>query len=334
MSLNSFSQAASKVNNAQNVWTINHDPAVLLECDPILSGIFRPRIKDSIYWETYNIIGLESYIQGIGDIRFKSISYSPTYGEIVSSLGYTPYNNTNPAGYISAFTEVDPIWLSVASSYRTKVQNDLLYQPIGSYLTSETDPLFNTKFASKSTTDLTEGTNLYYTNTRARLSLSAGVGISYNSGTGVITNSAPNQTVVLTGANNFGVDGTYPSFTLTQYVKSDNTVTRTINSSTYTISSTKIATVKYNIKIVCTATIGSASSGKVLFQYSTDGGSNWIDAGEVENSNTVTLAIVLNSTTTQSGFIVWNIPANALCRLVPTTSGTTTITWIRGQESY
>lgn len=35
-----------------------------------------------------------------------------------------------------------------------------------------------------------------------------------------------------------------------------------------------------------------------------------------------------------TGFIVWNVPANALCRLVPTSSGTTTITWIRGQETY
>lgn len=163
---------------------------------------------------------------------------------------------------------------------------------------------------------------------------------TYTSGSGIniisnaITNTAPDQTVSLTGAGGLVASGTYPNFTLTQYVPTDNSVTRTINSSTYTISSTKAVTVRYNIKISCTATIGSASTGKVLFQYSTNGGSSWIDAGEVENSNTVTLAVVLNSTTTQSGFIVWNVPANALCRLVPTSSGTTTITWIRGQETY
>nr|DAI89607.1 MAG TPA: hypothetical protein [Caudoviricetes sp.] len=163
------------------------------------------------------------------------------------------------------------------------------------------------------TANVPENTNLYYTNSRARASISlttTGTGTStYNSTTGILNIPTPVTTT-------------------------DNTVTRTINSSTYTISSTKPATVKYNIKIACTATIGSASSGKVLFQYSTDGGTNWIDAGEVENSNTVSLAIVLNSTTNQSGFIVWSVPANALCRLVPTTSGTTTITWIRGQETY
>lgn len=112
------------------------------------------------------------------------------------------------------------------------------------------------------------------------------------------------------------------------------TVTRPLNSTTFTISSTKEAIVRYNIKISCTASIGSNSLGRINFQYSTNGGSSWIDAGEIENSNTVTLAIALNSITTQSGFIVWKVPANALCRLVPTNTGTTTITWIRGQEEY
>ena len=41
------------------------------------------------------------------------------------------------------------------------------------------------------TTNIAEGTNLYYTDARARASVSAGTGISYNSTTGVITNSSP-----------------------------------------------------------------------------------------------------------------------------------------------
>jgi hypothetical protein len=41
------------------------------------------------------------------------------------------------------------------------------------------------------TTNVNEGTNLYYTDARARASVSAGTGISYNSTTGVITNSSP-----------------------------------------------------------------------------------------------------------------------------------------------
>jgi hypothetical protein len=41
------------------------------------------------------------------------------------------------------------------------------------------------------TTNVAEGTNLYYTDARARGAVSAGTGISYNSTTGVITNSSP-----------------------------------------------------------------------------------------------------------------------------------------------
>jgi hypothetical protein len=102
------------------------------------------------------------------------------------------------------------------------------------------------------TTNIAEGTNLYYTNTRTRLalsagagisynnttgvvsstitqytdalaraSISAGTGISYNSTTGVITNSLPDQTVIITAGSGISVSGSYPSFTvastITQY---------------------------------------------------------------------------------------------------------------------
>jgi len=65
------------------------------------------------------------------------------------------------------------------------------------------------------TTNISEGTNLYYTDARARGAVSAGTGISYNSTTGVITNSAPDQTVVLTAGTGISTSGTYPNFTIT-----------------------------------------------------------------------------------------------------------------------
>jgi hypothetical protein len=64
------------------------------------------------------------------------------------------------------------------------------------------------------TTDIAEGTNEYFTTTKARASVSAGTGISYDSGTGVITNSAPDQTVALTDGTAIDVTGTYPNFTI------------------------------------------------------------------------------------------------------------------------
>jgi hypothetical protein len=65
------------------------------------------------------------------------------------------------------------------------------------------------------TTNVSEGTNQYYLDSRARAALSAGTGISYSSSTGVITNSAPDQTVALTGGAGISTSGTYPNFTIT-----------------------------------------------------------------------------------------------------------------------
>ena len=76
------------------------------------------------------------------------------------------------------------------------------------------------------TDDIVEGsTNLYYTDARSRAALSAGTGISYDNSTGVITNSAPDQTVVLTGTGTTTITGTYPSFTINSDDQYDGTVT-------------------------------------------------------------------------------------------------------------
>ena len=68
---------------------------------------------------------------------------------------------------------------------------------------------------SLTTTDISEGTNQYYLDSRARSAISAGTGISYNSSTGVVTNSAPDQTVALTAGTGISTSGTYPNFTIT-----------------------------------------------------------------------------------------------------------------------
>ena len=60
------------------------------------------------------------------------------------------------------------------------------------YIKSETDNLLSSKSSITHThvsSDIVEGTKLFYTDARARASISAGSGISYNSSTGVITNT-------------------------------------------------------------------------------------------------------------------------------------------------
>jgi hypothetical protein len=88
--------------------------------------------------------------------------------------------------------------------------------------------------ASCSTSNLPEGSNLYFTSPRAVTALtgqnisifnndsgyikltdlSSGTGISYNNLTGVITNTLPDQTVVLTSGVGINITGTYPNFTI------------------------------------------------------------------------------------------------------------------------
>jgi len=58
-----------------------------------------------------------------------------------------------------------------------------------------------TSLSGVTTSDVSEGTNQYFTNTRARSALSAGTGISYNSSTGVVSLNT-NTDQVPEGANN------------------------------------------------------------------------------------------------------------------------------------
>lgn len=71
-----------------------------------------------------------------------------------------------------------------------------------------------------------DSTITQYTDSDARLALSAGTGISYDNATGIITNSEPDQTVSLTDGTGINVTGTYPSFTITNSLP-DQTVSLT-----------------------------------------------------------------------------------------------------------
>ena len=94
------------------------------------------------------------------------------------------------------------------------------------------------------TTNIAEGTNLYYTDARARASLSAGTGISYNSTTGVITNSSPS----------LGGDVVGPaSATDNAIARFDTTTGKLIQNSVVTVSDTGVidgATTITNIDVV------------------------------------------------------------------------------------
>lgn len=86
---------------------------------------------DSLKLHPYNIVGLETYLYLKGDSRYKSITYSPSFVDIVSGLGFNPYPASNPSGYISSYTESDPL-VPVYAKLLTGF----------SIIKSDTDPLY------------------------------------------------------------------------------------------------------------------------------------------------------------------------------------------------
>lgn len=145
--------------------------------------------------------------------------------------------------------------------------------------------LFNGTVSSLSnhnTDDLAEAAipvNKYFTDARARGAVSASNGVQYSSSTGVfshnltqgtgisistagqITNTAPDQTVALTGSGATSVSGTYPNFT----ISSTNT--------TYSTSTT----------------YGTTLSGTEIRMHSSYGGGNWsVSNGSITASGNIT----------------------------------------------
>lgn len=480
-SLISYSQASSKLNNAQNTpFSVAHPP-VLVGARPTPDGLWLPYITDDIRWYPYNIEGLGTYVTDLTALLYKPLSYVPSSLEITTALGYTPYNSSNPSGYISSYTETDPIWTGVSGNYRTKAQNDLLYEPIftknsafnknfgtssgtvtegndsrvnngqtafswgnhasAGYITASSTntltnksgnisqwtndsgyltninsgqvitalgftPVANTRTLTingtsfdlsanrtwtvgdvltsgsyanptwltslayskltgtptipSNTSQITESTNLYYTDARARSAISlttagsgaatynnsTGVlniptGTNYTAGTGigissgVISNTAPDQTVVLTAGNRISITGTYPNFTISYVEPTINTpVARTVNSN-FTISATKQATVTYTLTCqVTNPLLVGTSTAMAYLEYSTNAGSSWLLPSQNGNSSGVGITVTLQLTNGQTGTLVGIIPANAIVRIRTSTSGTGSVTYVTGQEVY
>lgn len=193
---------------------------------------------------------------------------------------------------------------------------------------------FNTAFSGKSTTDLAEGTNQYFTNARARTSLSQGAGIGYNSSTGVITNSAPDQTVVISGAT-----GTYPNFSIPSTARTTSTQSMSLVGTGATgtqISSTKDSTVRFTVSTSTTSTIGGpATSIVTLKKCATNDATeaNWTTVGLIESDQTITLAVVLQSLQVVRGQICADIPAGWFVKLVNTGTGTHSESFISGEKT-
>jgi len=152
---------------------------------------------------------------------------------------------------------------------------------------------------SLTTTNINEGTNLYYTDARARAAISAGTGISYDSATGVVTNASPDQTVSLTGAGTTSISGTYPNFTITSADSTVGTVTSVGGTGTVsgislsgTVTSSGNLTLGGTLDLSSPPTIGNTAPNTGRFTTLTVDDNTTLGSS---NTDTVTFTARINS---------------------------------------
>lgn len=153
---------------------------------------------------------------------------------------------------------------------------------------------------------VTENSNLYFTNSRARSSVSviANSGITYNSTSGEF--SIPSATY-------------------------NNAPARTFNSS-YRISLIRATRVSYTISIsTVLSLLNLNSSGVVQLQISPDN-TNWITINSAGITRTLAVSVSVGLNDVSLLNVQGEIPTGFYCRLASTVSGGASVTFSSGQE--
>lgn len=159
-----------------------------------------------------------------------------------------------------------------------------------------------------------------------------------HTGTQAVSTITGLATVATTGSYNDLSDK--PSIPTVSVPVINNNPGRTLITSTaatgFQVSSTKYSDVRYNVSTTTTATIGGPSSGDVVLETATTNSttpSDWTIIDSSGNTQTITLAVVLNSVQVVKGTIGGVIPPGNYVRIRSVTnSGTPSFSYIRGQE--
>lgn len=102
------------------------------------------------------------------------------------------------------------------------------------------------------------------------------------------------------------------------------------------ISATKDSTVRANVSTSTTASIGAAATSAVALKICATNNSSegaWTTVATLENDQTITLALTLNSVQLVKGQLCADVPAGWFAKLVNTGTGTHTESFLSGQET-
>ena len=125
---------------------------------------------------------------GLRVIRGDEANVQIRWNETTDKWQYTnDGTNYNNIGNVSTLGDLSITATATELNYVDGVTSAIQTQLDAKFASADFNSSFDTRLGAKSTTNLTEGTNLYFTDARARSALSAGTGISYNSTTGAIS---------------------------------------------------------------------------------------------------------------------------------------------------
>lgn len=104
----------------------------------------------------------------------------------------------------------------------------------------------------------------------------------------------------------------------------------------FQVNATRAAEVNYKVSTSTTATIGGASTATVVLEVAPTNSAtpgDWKEVGRLSNSQTITLAVALQSVQVLGGNITGYVPAGYYAKLRSTVTGTGSTSYITGQET-
>lgn len=241
--------------------------------------------------------GISSFTNDVGYIT------SVSSADIVSALGYTPYNTSNPNAYVNQSGARSAISLTTTGS--------------GASTYTPSTGVLNIPIPSAGAGTVT--------------SITAGTGLSG----GVITTTG---TISLP---NVGTASTYSSVTTDNQGRitagtniAQSSQTRTLNSA-FQVSATRASFINYSIQITITANISGGQNGDVILEIASDSGftTNVQTLSIIGSGQTYTLAIALQGIQPSTGVVSGYVPAGYYARLrTVNNTGTPTYLYRSGQE--